>query len=88
MPKPVLRAMLASNEGFVERIDDFYVAGSIKRCWQYVWQLWGSANQLMLRKIGITRASALRVISNSLAHTLLSFYLDNDMRKLEMANVE
>ena len=76
--------MLASDEGFVERIDDFYVAGSIKRCWQ----LWGLANLLMWRKIGITRANALLFISISLAHTLLSFYFDGDMRKLEKEDVE
>ena len=85
-PKSVLRAMLASDEGIVQRIDGFYVAGSINRCWQ----LWGLDNRSICQKsVSLcARVSALRVISISLAHTLLSFYFDGDMRKLEMANVE
>ena len=39
-------------------------------------------------KIGIARVSALRLISNSLAHTFLSFYFDGDMCELETNNVE
>jgi hypothetical protein len=41
-----------------------------------------------MAKNGITRASSLRVISISLAHILLSFYFDGNVRKLETANVE
>jgi hypothetical protein len=38
-------------------------------------------------KFGIATASALRVISISLAHTLPSFYFDGNMCKLETENI-
>ena len=67
--------------GVVQRIDDFYVAGNIQRCWQ----LRGLANQSIWRKIGIARASVLRVISISLAQTLSSFYFVRNACRLETA---
>ena len=70
--------------GVVQRIDDFYVAGNIRRCRQ----LWGLANRSIWRKHGIARASALQVISISLAHTLPSFYFVRNECRLETENVE
>ncbi len=48
----------------------------------------GLGKSIDIAKIGIARASALRVISIGLAHTLLSFYFDGDMCKLETEKVE
>jgi hypothetical protein len=48
----------------------------------------GLGKLIDMTKIGIARASALRVISIGLAHTLPSFYFDGDMCKLEQENVE
>ena len=74
------KSVLAGDEGIVQRIDCFYVAGSIMRCWQ----LWALDNRSICQKL----VSALRVISISLAHTMPSFYFDGDMCKLETDNVE
>ena len=70
--------------GVVQWIDDFYVAGNIQRCRQ----LRGFANRSIWRKNGIASASALRVISISLAHTLPSFYFVRNACRLETANLE
>ena len=48
----------------------------------------GLGKAIDIAKLGIVRASTLRVISIGLAHTLPSFYFDDDMCKLEMENVE
>ncbi len=48
----------------------------------------GLGKSIDIAKIGIARASALRVISIGLAHTLPSFYFDGDMCKSETENVE
>ena len=48
----------------------------------------GLGKSIDIAKIGIDRASALRVISIGLAHTLPSFCFDGDMCKLEKENVE
>ena len=70
--------------GAVQWSDDFYVAGNIQR----YRQLWGLANRSIWRKIGITRASAVRVISISLAQTLPVFYFVRNACRLETENVE
>ncbi len=48
----------------------------------------GLGKSIDIAKIGIARASALRVISIGLAHTLPSLYFEGDMCKLEMENAE
>jgi len=48
----------------------------------------GLGKSIGFAKFGIATASALRVISMSLAHTLPSFYFDGDMCKLETKNIE
>ena len=70
--------------GVVQWIHDFYVAGNIQRCRQ----LRGLANRSILRKNGIARASALRLISISLAQTLPFLYFGRNACRLETENVE
>jgi hypothetical protein len=48
----------------------------------------GLGKSIDMAKFGISRASALRVISIGLAHTLPSFYFDCNICKLETENVE
>jgi hypothetical protein len=48
----------------------------------------GLGQSIDMAKIDIAKASALQIISISLAHTLPSFYVDGDMCKLETDNVE
>ncbi len=48
----------------------------------------GLGKSIDIAKIGIASASALRVISISLAHTMPSFYFDGNMYKLKTENVE
>jgi hypothetical protein len=47
----------------------------------------GLGKSIDIAKTGIARASALRVISICRAHTLPSFYFDNDLCKYETENV-
>ena len=81
--KTLLRTMLASDVGLCRGLTT-----STLRQHPTLPAIMGLGKSIDMAKIGIARASALRVISVSLAHTLPSFYFVRNACRLETSNVE